>query len=236
MTDTELAERLKEYRPSDSAIDLVRRANLVLLVGISGAGKDTLKQELLKRDNYYNFISHTTRAPRANLGIMEQDGTDYHFISTEQAIAMLKNGEFIEAKKYSANIYGTTAKGLTPSVETDKIAVNDIEVQGVEEYVGMSSSVNCVFVLPPSYEEWQRRLTSRYEGVINQEDFDRRIETSRDELSFALRHSEFKFVINQNIEDAVTAVEAIVEGKYEPELQRSGRACAEKLLDELSTH
>lgn len=43
------------------------------------------------------------------------------------------------------------------------IAVTDVDVQGVDEYKNISSSVKAVFVLPPSYEEWISRLKNRYE-------------------------------------------------------------------------
>ena len=54
---------------------------LVLLSGVSGAGKDTIKKELIKRmDNVESLPSFTDRSPREG----EKDGQAYHFISTEK--------------------------------------------------------------------------------------------------------------------------------------------------------
>lgn len=237
MTDEELKNLLASYHPSDSVVDLVKRAKLLLLVGISGAGKDTIKQELLKQPDFYNFVSHTTRAPRSNHGLMEQDGVDYHFISKDTAVKMLQNGEFIEAKQYSANIYGTTAEGLRPSVEDGMVAVNDVEVQGVDEYKKMSEAVMAVFILPPSYEEWQSRLSGRYAGGdVDADDMELRFKTAEAELAFALKQGYFKFVINDTLEQATADIDDIVTGSYDTERQEEAIALARTLLSELGTH
>lgn len=54
---------------------------LVILSGVSGAGKDTIKKELMKRmDNVITLPSFTSREMRAN----EEEGVQYHFISKEE--------------------------------------------------------------------------------------------------------------------------------------------------------
>ena len=54
---------------------------LVLLSGVSGAGKDTIKKELIKRmDNVTSMPSYTDRQPREG----EVDGQIYNFITTEE--------------------------------------------------------------------------------------------------------------------------------------------------------
>ena len=54
---------------------------LVLLSGVSGAGKDTIKKELLKRmNNVTTMPSYTDRKPREG----EVPGTVYNFVTTEE--------------------------------------------------------------------------------------------------------------------------------------------------------
>ena len=54
---------------------------LVILSGVSGAGKDTIKKELLKRmDDVITLPSYTSRTMRPG----EQEGVQYHFITKEQ--------------------------------------------------------------------------------------------------------------------------------------------------------
>ena len=54
---------------------------LVILSGVSGAGKDTIKKELIKRmENVISLPSFTSRDPRPG----EEEGIQYHFISKEE--------------------------------------------------------------------------------------------------------------------------------------------------------
>ena len=66
---------------------------LVILSGVSGAGKDTIKKELLKRmDNVDTLPSFTSREMRPD----EQEGVQYHFISKEEFEEKIKS--FINIK------------------------------------------------------------------------------------------------------------------------------------------
>ena len=54
---------------------------LVILSGVSGSGKDTIKKELIKRmKNVVSLPSYTSRSPREG----EEEGVQYHFISKEE--------------------------------------------------------------------------------------------------------------------------------------------------------
>ncbi|MFR5683154.1 MAG: hypothetical protein ACLUD1_03630 [Clostridia bacterium] len=54
---------------------------LVLLSGVSGAGKDTIKRELIKRlDNVESLPSYTDRPIR----IDETPGEQYNFVTTRR--------------------------------------------------------------------------------------------------------------------------------------------------------
>lgn len=206
----DFSQLLHEYQPSNDEIAALKDAKLCLLVGISGAGKDTIKRKLLAGGDFYNFISYTTRAPRQNNGVMEIDGQDYFFVSRDQAEAMLQGGEFIEAKEYSGNIYGTAFKLLRLALEADKIALNDVEVQGVDEYKKLLPQTIAVFILPPSYKEWRRRITGRYKSEAEfREVWPERREAAIRELEHALAVPYYHFVINDDLDAAVEAVSKI---------------------------
>lgn len=234
MNDSSNIETLLEnYHPSQDTINIVRTTPLVLLVGISGAGKGTIRKKLFETGDYIDFVSHTTRLPRENNGVMERDGVEYHFISIEKAVEMLKNGEFIEAKYYSGNIYGTTTAELIKARESDKVALNDIEIQGVGEYLDIAPSVKVVFIVPPSHEIWLKRLTARYDGEdINRDDLELRLGTAKRELETALDDKRFSFIINDNLDVAVQDVENIVKHGSHDDTQ--ARAAAQSILDYLS--
>jgi guanylate kinase len=230
---THLRQKLADYKPSAETIELVRSTPIVLLVGVSGAGKDSIKQKLLATGQYHHIVSHTTRQPRENRGIPEQDGVDYHFIDLGEAEKMLDSGAFVEAKLYSDNVYGTSAAEIQRARDDGKVAVTDIEVQGIAEYKAMAPSVHAIFILPPSYEIWQERLRNRYEGKADTTDMERRMHTARAELQEALDKDYFDFVINENLDTAVEMVDAIAHGSQADKNAGAAQALAQQLLGQL---
>jgi guanylate kinase len=225
-----LQQKLRNYKPSQPTVELVCSTPILLLVGVSGAGKDSIKRQLLSTGNYHHIVSHTTRPPRENHGVLEQDGREYHFVDLATAERMLNEGAFVEAKIYSGNVYGTSAVEIQKAKGDGKIAVTDMEIQGVAEYKAMAPNVNAVFVLPPSYEIWQQRLRSRYDDKINAEDIKRRMQTAKLELQEALEKDYFQFVINDDLSAATEVVDAIAHGSPGSEGAQAARQLAQDLL------
>jgi guanylate kinase len=208
----ELEERIRTYEPAETAVELIRQTKIVLLVGVSGAGKDTIKNQLLKRPDYHHIVSHTTRPPRANHGVMETDGVEYHFIDLPTAQSMLEKHGYIEAKFYSGNIYGTSIAEIQMAHDEGKVAITDMEIQGVDEYIDFdASTVKPIFILPPDYETWQQRLSRRYGDGIGEHSADlaRRLETSKIELRHALESEYYYLVVNDDVDAAVATVDQI---------------------------
>ena len=160
MEDLELL--VKNYQTPPDAITLVENSRILLLAGISGAGKDTTKRYLLKDPEYHDIVSHTTRAPRINNGKEEINSIDYNFITLEEAERMLHERQFIEAKFVHGRIYGTSVAQIKESHENNQISVTDVDIKGVDEYKKLSDKVVAVFILPPDYETWRARFANRY--------------------------------------------------------------------------
>ena len=154
----DLAQKIAAYQPNGGVRQLVADTKLVLLVGVSGAGKDTTKQRLLQDPEFADIVSYTTRQPRQNAGVLETPGVDYHFIDEAAVVNMLENHEFIEAKFVHGTVYGTGAKEIQAIAEAGKIAVTDIDVQGVSEYKKLSGDVVARWLMRSvSYVTVQRR-------------------------------------------------------------------------------
>ncbi len=229
-----LKQKLENYQPSAATIALVEDTSILLLVGVSGAGKDSIKHRLLETGKYHHIVSHTTRKPRENQGVLEQDGREYHFTNLVEAEKKLDNGEFVEAKMYSGNVYGTSVAEIQKAHDHHKIALTDMEVQGVAEYESISSNVIALFILPPSYEVWQQRLKQRYDGDADPEDIKRRMQTAKHELEEALHKKYFRFVINDDLDQAVEVADAIAHGAPAGQESETARALAQDLLSKLS--
>lgn len=233
-----LQELIAEYQPSRAAKQLVREARVVLLVGISGAGKDTIKRHLLEQGDFHDIVSHTTRAPRYNNGIVEQNAVDYHFIDPETAKTMLEEQRFIEAKFVHGTVYGTSMAELETAYKEGKIAITDIDVQGVDEYKLLSREVVAIFILPPTFDAWRQRLRQRY---ATEEDFlaewPKRRDSAINELRRALELPYYHFVIN---DDLATAVESTGKISHKPDIftrkDDEARLAARDLLASIEEH
>lgn len=82
---------------------------LVILSGVAGAGKDTVRKELMKEIKEATSIpSYTTREPRAD----DVPGETYHFITKEEFEKKIDEGEFYEYDVHHNNYYGTSKKIL----------------------------------------------------------------------------------------------------------------------------
>ena len=102
---------------------------LVLLSGVSGSGKDTIKKELIKRvANVVSLPSFTDRSPREG----EIEGQEYHFVTTEKFKDMIENHELYEYDIHHDHYYGTSRKIMNEKIKSGKIIVKDIDVNGVE--------------------------------------------------------------------------------------------------------
>jgi guanylate kinase len=208
-----------------------------LLVGPTGAGKDSLKDKLLETGQYHHIVSHTTRKPRINHGILEQDGREYHFIDKATAEKMLDEHGFIEAKMYSGNLYGTSVAEIRAAHDEGKIAMTDLEVQGVAEYKALDPSVMAVFLLPPDFRTWQERLQRRYGDVVDAEDSRLRMQTALDELQQLLTTNYYVAVINDDLEETYQHIKTVVDSQNHttPDEARA-RAVAEQLAKDIQAH
>lgn len=199
----DLEQLIEDYTPPKEAVKVIKDTKIALLVGISGAGKDTIKRALLKKPHFSEIISHTTRKPRYNEGVLEKDGEDYHFIDEEVARDMLKKGAFVEAKFVHGTLYGTSVAEVERAAKAG-IAITDIDVQGVEEYKNVSNEVVAIFVVPPDYDTWVSRLKRRYATAEEfSKEWPKRRSTAIKELTRALELPYYHCVINDDLERAV---------------------------------
>lgn len=226
--DAAIKRQVTSYKPSESVKAQLNRTPIVLLVAISGGGKDTIKYRLLASGEYRHIISYTTRKPRINNGIPEKDNEDYHFIDLATAKKMLDDGRYIEADIYANHIYGTGVADIEAAEKEGKIAITDLTIEGAFHYLSLAPSVKAVFLLPPSYEIWMKRLTKR--GVTEPEDLRHRMQEAADEIEHAMKADNMYIVVNDDLEDAIQVVDDIAHGKpVEPHYHKA-MAIAEQLL------
>ena len=187
---------------------------LVILSGVSGAGKDTIKKELIKRmEDVISLPSFTSRKPRPG----EEEGVQYHFVTKEQFEEKIKNGEFYEYDLHHDNYYGTSIKLMNEKIASGKIIVKDIEVNGTENLVKtLKKETNLVTIfLKVERDELRRRLIERGDNL------------SEEELELRLGRLEYEeskiklydYVIkNDNFEKTVDIIQTIIENERKIEM------------------
>ena len=171
---------------------------LVLLSGVSGAGKDTIKKQLISRmDNVESLPSYTDRAPRAN----DIPGVTYNFVDTEEFERMIKDGELYEYSVHHEHYYGTSRKLLNEKIKEGKIIVKDIEVNGVENLLKLlkdEQKIVTIFLRVPK-EILRERLQKRIDRFDYEES----------------KIGMYDYIIkNNDLEKTVQIIMTIIENEY----------------------
>ena len=169
----------------------------------SGAGKSSLLKALTaSTDNVVTSISHTTRAMRPG----EQEGVDYHFISTTVFEELLKSKTFLEQAKVFDNYYGTSRVWVEQQLDAGIDVILEIDWQGAQQVKNLIPEAIKVFILPPSKTALEERLTNRKQD--SQEVINRRMLDATNEMS---HYDEYDFVIiNDDFDHALLEIKSVV--------------------------
>ena len=191
----------------------MRRGNLFIVSGPSGAGKGTLVKEMLGRvPDVWVSISVTTRRPRPG----EEDGREYFFLTDEEFDALLASGGLLEWAEVHGNRYGTPRAEVERRVAQGKQVILEIDPQGAMQVKDLEPDSVLVFVTAPSMEELRRRLEAR--GSESEEQVRLRLTNAELELLFAEEYGHV--VINDDVARAADELAAIID------------SCADRPIDE----
>ncbi|HUP26466.1 MAG TPA: hypothetical protein VM124_02345 [Candidatus Limnocylindrales bacterium] len=223
---------LTHYRLSGQSKQILAQSKLVLLVAPSAGGRNTIIQELLTTGDYYFVVSDTTRQPRVNNGVLERNGREYWFRTEEEMLQDLKQGKFLEAEIiHGQQVSGISIRELQKASNNNKIAITDVDIGGISNIVEAKPDTIAIAVLPPSFAEWQQRLSVR--GPIEVGEYKRRMQTACRIFEQAVSHSKFAFVINDNLQHAVEQIDHIAKkGMTDIKKHNQARQLARKLLQE----
>lgn len=180
---------------------------LVILSGVSGAGKDTIKKELMTRmSNIVTLPSFTSREIRPD----EVEGDHYHFITKEQFEEKIRNNDFYEYDLHHGNYYGTSKEFMQNKIKEGKIIVKDIEVNGTEnllKVLGNDTRIVTIF-LKVEKEELKRRLIERGDNIQDIEVRLGRLEYEEEKIKI------YDYVIkNNDFEKTVQVIMTIIENE-----------------------
>jgi guanylate kinase len=148
----------------DFTIEGAPGALLVIISGPSGVGKDTIIDEMRRREaaegrqhERHYVVTVTTRAPRDG----EVDGVDYHFVDRDAFLQMWRDRGFLEANEVHGNYYGSPRDQVRMALSTGKDVILKIDVQGAQVVKEQVSEAVLIFIIPPSLEALFDRLRAR---------------------------------------------------------------------------
>jgi guanylate kinase len=183
------------------------RGDLFILSAPSGAGKTTLIHRmlgsgLLGAETLAFSVSHTTRSPRPG----ELEGKAYHFVDAVAFQGMIAADRFLEWAEVHGHYYGTSYEEVLPRLERGVDVVMDIDVQGAERVVARHPEAHGIFIMPPTYEDLERRLHQR--GLDDPAEISRRLAVALWEIK---RYRQYEYVIiNDDAERASQVLAAIL--------------------------
>lgn len=194
-----LQRRISEYKTPQSVLDRLRPIRTNILVGITAAGKDTIIRDIIaESDEFVRVVTGTTRAPRENSGVMEQQGVEYYFFSEDEAQQKMDAGEYIEVANVHGRVNGSLISEYERIASMGKIALSDIDYQGAMNFLSFGmEKLSVYFVLPPSFEVWLARLAKRQGGVLERDqELITRFRSAQKELASARSNTQLIPVMN----------------------------------------
>ena len=170
--------------------------NFITISAPSGSGKTTLCKALqvVEPDIQWS-ISYTTREKRD----IEEDGLDYHFISSDKFEDFIINGYFVEWENVHGHYYGTSLKSLNNAIQENKMLLLEMDVKGSMNIKKLyPEKTFSIFIIPPSIEHLRDRLKNR--GTDSAKRIEVRLKRFQEEMEF---QNKFDYVmVNENLDSA----------------------------------
>ena len=199
-----------------------RRGILYIISGPSGAGKGTVRDQVLNKDIGLSFsTSFTTRAPRDG----EIDGLHYYFTSKEKFKEMIDNNEFIEYVSKFQNYYGTHKAQVEELLLEGKDVLLEIETIGARNVRRMFPDAVMIFITPSSFEELERRLIQR--GTESEKVRNLRLRIAKKEYKSMKKYD--YVAINDDLQHCIDVVHSIIIA------ERSKRIRQKELINKFDT-
>lgn len=181
------------------------KGRFIVVSGPSGVGKGTICNKIIDKLGAEYSVSYTTREPRMG----EIDGVNYNFISREEFLKKIDEGDFLEYNIYNGNYYGTGKSKILDKLDKGINVILEIDVNGGRNVKKIYPDALLIYIAPPSMEELKRRLIDR--GTEDMNKINNRLKIAEDEMREIGNYD--YVVINDDLERATNEVERIIRGE-----------------------
>jgi guanylate kinase len=180
-----------------------RESVLLVVSGPSGVGKDSLIEELRRREPTLAYsTSATTRPARPG----EIDGVHYFFIERPLFEKMMAEDAFIETREYANNLYGTPKRFVMDSLGAGRDVIMKPEVNGALAIKRSFPQAVLVFLTAPSEDALVQRLERR--STETPANIMRRLEIAKTEERFVTDYD--YLIVNDSLPAALEQLRAVL--------------------------
>lgn len=180
----------------------MKKGIFVVISGPSGVGKDTIVRRLVNDGLGIYSVSMTTRKRRKG----EIDGVDYFFLSKNEFLDNIKKDNLFEYAIYNNNYYGTPKDFIFNNINNGKNVIAIIDVQGAMKIESKYSDALSIFIMPPSFDELEKRLINR--GTDSVDNIKKRLEIAKREISYSYKYD--YTIINDDMAKTINEIKIII--------------------------
>ncbi len=185
----------------------MRRGVILVVSGPAGSGKGTVCKLLRESGDFELSVSRTTRTPRPG----EVDGKDYLFVTKDEFLKYIADGDFLEYNQYCGEYYGTPRSTAEAHIAAGRNIILEIDVNGAEQVKSKCQDAVLVMLMPPTFSEQEARLRGR--GTETEEKIRSRLERTREELKKLDNYDYIVYNYDGEIEKAAEQLRAIAEAE-----------------------
>lgn len=178
---------------------------LLFLSGPGGVGKSSICNCLADQLPAVFIPSATTRTEKPQ----DKLGKQYIFVNEEEFSRMIEKGEFLEYANVFGHLYGTMKRPVLDALASGKTALLEIDVQGGMDIARLFPDSVGIFILPPSKQALNQRLSKR--GRDDPEVIQKRLRGAEKEIQVAKESGVYRITIENNVlEDTVQQLLTLV--------------------------
>lgn len=147
---------------------------VIILMGKSASGKDTLQKQIAEDYDIERVVTATTRTMREG----EQDGKDYHFMTNEQFNDLKAAGGFVETAEFNGVQYGCPKS----SIDFEKEQCIILEPEGAQNFIKELGREN-VFVAYLDLDDATRKFRAEGRGSFSEDKWEKRLQSDNERFS-----------------------------------------------------
>jgi guanylate kinase len=147
-------------------------------------------------------VSLTTRQPRKG----ETNGVEYLFVSPGEFQRHLEDNDFLEWAQVYGYYYGSLRQPVEQALRAGKHVLMELDVQGALQVKKALPQAVLIFIMPPSLEELDSRITKRAKD--SRQTIERRMQAAPQELQAAKLYDHI--IVNDQRERAYSELLRIV--------------------------